>query len=601
MTNINSEELKDIIYTVSSHFSEDTNFPQHFVDTVCKKFEQTGRDWEATVLEVFEEMGRREMIPFYRIYVKEKESTYSSLKQEKIELLVGPTSNDEYIPWETQKIAQALEREGGIPKHIAQKVAFSVEQKVIRSDNRYISTALIRDLVNSELFLSGHGYYVKKQTVLGIPKYNLNSLLYTRNGDSNIRSVRQLENKIASNTFRQYALEEVFSKEVAQAHLSGTIHIEDLEWPVKYFSINSDIPSQFQIKKNSDIENIVELLANIQRVSQFISHSLNIYSIDTEEMNWNKSMLKSFISGISQNSSLSYNIILHHLESTFTDNLCKCYKDFSNDDKYKLPRFWVPVNPDSFKNEKLLKKICNIALTTNNINYYFKPENLYDENSAPITGCAMNAFVINILRAALSAKEKENLWEELKQTFGLTVKAHLDKKRFLFNLADGPLRQLTKYNNVCQVDINNSICFLSIAGLPEAVHFLCDGNDMSDGEGWELAIEILERLNEMAVNLEQRYDIRIKLVDYSNSKATEHFEKVHKSILSKLPINKYTFGPHFCSSTEMNYREKILKEGQLHQYIKSYINIQNIKDSKSLLSLLEFTYQETDANILRII
>lgn len=598
MTNINSEDLKSIICTVSSHFSEDDNFPQTFVDNVCKKLEGTSKDQEKTILEVFQEMGRAEMIPFYHIYLKEKESTYKSLKQEKIEILVGPTSNDEYIPWETQKIAQALEREGGIPKNIAQKVALSVEQKVLRSDNRYISTALIRDLVNSELFLSGHGYYVKKQTVLGIPKYNLNSLLYTRNGKNNIKSLHELESKIASITFRQYALEEVFSKEVIQAHLSGIIHIEDLEWPVKYFSINSDIPSQFQIKKNSDIENIVELLANIQRVSQFISHSLNIYSIDTEEMNWNKSMLKSFISGISQNSFLSYNIILHHLESSFTDNLCKCYKDFSNNGKYKLPRFWIPINPESFENKKLLKKIGNIALTTNNINYYFKPQNLYDEENKPRTGCAMNAFVINILRAALTAKTKESLWKELQETFNLTVKAHLDKKRFLFNLSDGPLTQLTQYN---QVNIHDSICFLSIAGLPEAISFLCDGNDMSAGEGWELAIEILERLNEMAENLEQRYDIRIRLVDYSNSKAVQHFEKVHKSILSKLPINEYTFGPHFSQTTEMNYREKILKEGQLHQYIKSYINIKDVKDCKSLLSLIEFTYQETDANILRVI
>ena len=174
-----TEELKNIIDAVSSHFTEDSNFPQKFIDAVNEKWKEEGDHSEEAVIKVFQEMGRENMIPFYHIYMRERESTYQDLKQEtKVTLLVGPTSDDEYIPWQTKKIAQALEREGGIPEDIAEKMAHQVEQKVISSGSRYINTALIRDLVNAELFLNGYGYYVKKQTALRIPKYNLNTLLY---------------------------------------------------------------------------------------------------------------------------------------------------------------------------------------------------------------------------------------------------------------------------------------------------------------------------------------------------------------------------------------------------------------------------------------
>ena len=294
------QDLKDIICIVSNHFNENISFPEKFMTSIQSKM-QNGRktNSEEVILEVFEEMGKNEMIPFFQTYVKEKEIIYQNLKNSstpKITLLVGPTSNDEYIPWETNKIARALEREGGIPKNVAEQVAHAVEDKVIQSGIRHISTILIRELVNSELFLSGYGYYMKKQSVLGIPKYNLNNILYPRNQETNITNIHLLSNLIAENTFRQYVLDEVFSKEVIQAHLSGFIHIEDLEWSVKFFSINSIFPEKYYLSKNEEaIESLVKVLTNISKISNFASNSFYIYDVDHPEINWNKSSIRSFI------------------------------------------------------------------------------------------------------------------------------------------------------------------------------------------------------------------------------------------------------------------------------------------------------------------
>ena len=155
-----------------------------------------------------------------------------------ISLLVDTDSRDESSLWDKGKIALALEKESGLPLDESLDVANAVEKRVFASGLNRISTALLRELVDNELFERGHDVQLKKQQILGTPKYDLERLIFSKsNENSNIatNNPEAINLTIAENILKQYALQEVFSKEVAAAHLSGAVHLHDLGYPTRVY------------------------------------------------------------------------------------------------------------------------------------------------------------------------------------------------------------------------------------------------------------------------------------------------------------------------------------------------------------------------------
>lgn len=143
-------------------------------------------------------------------------------------LLVDGLTRDEVSAWGRDRITSALVKEAGLEPPAASDVAAAVEQRIFRLGQRRVSTTLIRDLVNHELLQRGYASKVPKQIVVGLPKYDLARLLEpgTPDPDALVRTVGET-------TLKQYALQEVFSREVADAHLEGRLHLHHLEQPLK--------------------------------------------------------------------------------------------------------------------------------------------------------------------------------------------------------------------------------------------------------------------------------------------------------------------------------------------------------------------------------
>jgi len=153
-------------------------------------------------------------------------------------LLVDAETKDEISPWNKALIAQALVREADVTPELASEIASEVERKVFASGIRRISTSLIRELVDNELFERGYDKTLKKQAVIGMPKYDLDELIFSKgkeNSNITANNPEAINLAIAENTLKQYALQEVFSKDVADAHLHGMIHIHDLGYPTRVY------------------------------------------------------------------------------------------------------------------------------------------------------------------------------------------------------------------------------------------------------------------------------------------------------------------------------------------------------------------------------
>ncbi len=150
-------------------------------------------------------------------------------------LLVEGATRGEVAPWGREKIIAALTKEAGLEEPAAAEIAGAVEQKIFRLGQRRVSTSLIRELVNHELLGRGYGSKLRRQIVVGLPKYDLGRLV----GDEDSKvDPDALCRVIGQTTLKQYALQEIFPRDVGDAHLEGRLHVHALEDPLKLFSVS---------------------------------------------------------------------------------------------------------------------------------------------------------------------------------------------------------------------------------------------------------------------------------------------------------------------------------------------------------------------------
>jgi len=155
-----------------------------------------------------------------------------------ISLLVDPGTRDEILPWDRGRIAEALVSEAQLDENAAYAIASAVERKIFDSSINRISTSLIRELVDNELFERGLAAKLEQQKSIGIPKFDLDLLIFSKSKEnSNIaaNNPEAINLSIAETTLKQYALQEVFSRPVADAHLSAKVHLHDLGYPTRVY------------------------------------------------------------------------------------------------------------------------------------------------------------------------------------------------------------------------------------------------------------------------------------------------------------------------------------------------------------------------------
>ena len=186
--------------------------------------------------------------------VRKKIKNHKSMTD--LSLLVSTPTSENIFPWDRKKIVQALIKEAELPLNVSTKIAKAVEKSIFDLGLSEISTSLIRELVDNELFTRGYEHNWRKQKVIGMPTFDLKQLFLSKSKEnSNIgtNNPEAINLTIAENTIKQYMLQEVFSKEVANAHLKGWIHIHDLGYPRIYCSGHS---LEYLKKYGLELENL---------------------------------------------------------------------------------------------------------------------------------------------------------------------------------------------------------------------------------------------------------------------------------------------------------------------------------------------------------
>ncbi len=192
-------------------------------------------------------------------------------------LLVETDSSSQLFEWDRKKIADALVKEARINNKDAHQIAKNVEKKIISSGLKKITTSLIREIVDNELLSLGYVANLKRQVSLGIPTYNLEQIIFSKSQEnSNIaaHNPEAVNLAIAETTLKQYALNNIFSKEVADAHLEGRIHLHDLGYPTRVYCSSHSL--EYIKKYGLKLENL-EIVSSPAKHARTLTGHLNTF------------------------------------------------------------------------------------------------------------------------------------------------------------------------------------------------------------------------------------------------------------------------------------------------------------------------------------
>jgi len=130
------------------------------------------------------------------------------------------------------KIARSLVVEAGVPQETADEIAAEAEDRLVRLKTVYLTAPLIREFVNAILIEKKLEEYRHKLTRLGMPVYDVAQLI--RNAGERQLSADFVHRSAAKSVLSEYVLLNCLPHKLSDAHLSGSIHIANLEnWILK--------------------------------------------------------------------------------------------------------------------------------------------------------------------------------------------------------------------------------------------------------------------------------------------------------------------------------------------------------------------------------
>lgn len=209
--------------------------------------------------------------------IKVVKKTKSGLDTTDLSLMVVAESQSDLIQWDREQIIIALTREASIPPDIATRLAHKVEQRLLKSNLRQVTTGFIRELVDIELLEMGYGTLIRQQSNLGVPIYDLEQMIFKKNQEnSNIaaHNPEAVNLAIAEITLKQYALRHVFSSQVSQAHLSGRVHLHDLGYPIRVYCGSHSL--EYLKKFGLELENL-DIVSGPPRHPRSLTGQLNTF------------------------------------------------------------------------------------------------------------------------------------------------------------------------------------------------------------------------------------------------------------------------------------------------------------------------------------
>ncbi len=152
-----------------------------------------------------------------------------------IALMVSTASKAEINGWDRAKIVNSLVLETGASAELAEELAEAVENKILESNFRRVTTSIIRELIDIELLERNLPMMHKRHSHLGLPMYDVEQIIFNANKENSntTHNPESINLTLAETILKEFALRKVFSEDVGSAHMIGDIHLHDLGFIVR--------------------------------------------------------------------------------------------------------------------------------------------------------------------------------------------------------------------------------------------------------------------------------------------------------------------------------------------------------------------------------
>ena len=154
------------------------------------------------------------------------------------------TSDQTFERLNKEKIVKSLLNETGIDRKNAEDIASEVEKFIRNSNLDYISSSLVRELVNAKLIEYGLEDVRRLYTRVGLPVFDITKLINegTKENANLQYNPETIHKLMGDQMIKEYTLTKILPKELANAHISGQVHIHDLDYfPMRPFCFSHDV------------------------------------------------------------------------------------------------------------------------------------------------------------------------------------------------------------------------------------------------------------------------------------------------------------------------------------------------------------------------
>jgi transcriptional regulator NrdR family protein len=451
-------------------------------------------------------------------------------------------------PWSKSKIAAALIREADMEADMAEEIAGAVERKVFASGLRRISTSLIRELVDNELFERGFSAKLFRQAPIGLPRYNLEQIIFgtdTKEGFTFPKTPVEVRDFIATEILKQYALEEMHSGVASDAHRDGRIHIHGLGDPIRFARLNWDLGELAPASPGSTPAGALgaaEIFRKFSRLAHFVGGEIRLQHPDSllsriassEGVEAVFRRLKEIQAG-PPGASFALELVLSRSAIPWLRAL--------GDLPPKGPAIYLRLSPEGLSDPSARAALeCAAALFERGEAIEFLPGfapagRRFPEGDEPGIQPIASAITINLPRAAFrSAEGRLGLIErEIEDVVEVVIKAQLQRRRFIERLGanhENPLWDLLGRSapggGRPLVDLAKVEFPVGIIGLNECVKFLTGHELHQDPRARRSGEEIIDLLSRKIEKDARGLGLRLVLAETRNSGSIRRLEEIDR-------------------------------------------------------------------------
>ncbi len=181
-------------------------------------------------------------------------------------------SSDNISLWNKEKIIEALVKETGLSRNISEVIVGEVEEDVLTSKMKQLSSSIIREIVNAKLIAYGFEEERNRHTRLGVPVYDIKQLF-----EESVYPPDELSLKLGRHIKKEFALLSVIPDKAVEKHLTGDIHIYNLEGIDKFYSLTITLEETLMLNG--------EITAFVDKLKVFTEHDIVLrLPFDTRQM-----------------------------------------------------------------------------------------------------------------------------------------------------------------------------------------------------------------------------------------------------------------------------------------------------------------------------